>query len=181
MPETTQADPGPHRDGFRALMSGFPSGVGVVTSVDHRGQPTGMTCSSLSSVTLQPPTLLVCLRDRSRTLVAIRESGAFAVNLLTQEARSTAELFASGAPDRFGRVRWTMDADAAGPHLGHDAHAVADCRLTGTQLVGDHVVALGEVRRVVWHEEPRPLLYGLRRYAAWSAAVKEPATTPGGR
>ncbi|MEO3975600.1 flavin reductase family protein [Streptomyces sp. CAU 1734] len=161
-------------------MSAFPSGVGVVTTTGRGGRPVGMTCSSLSSVTLNPPTLLVCLRSGSNTLAAVRESGAFAVNLLGREARSTAELFASGAADRFSRVHWTLDREAAGPHLDLDAHAVADCTLSRAVEVGDHMVVLGEVRRVSWDENPRPLLYGLRRYADWAAATGEPAV-PGSR
>ncbi|MFE2184737.1 flavin reductase family protein [Streptomyces sp. NPDC059455] len=154
-------------EGFRAMMRGFPTGVAVVTALDRDNRPWGMTCSSLCSVTLEPPTLLVCLRDGSPTLAAILDRGEFAVNLLHADAQGTAELFASGDRDRFDRVFWQLGGDGAGPHLRDDARAVADCRIRTSYPVGDHVVVLGEVYRVTHGPERRPLLYGLRRYGVW--------------
>lgn len=154
-------------DGMRQLMAGFPTGVGIVTAFDAETRPWGMTCTSLASVTLEPPTLLVCLRNGSPTLDAVLTAGEFAMNLLHHEARPTAELFASGAPDRFDRVAWTAPPAAAGPHLRTDAHAVADCVVARQTAHGDHVVVFAEVRHVHLNPTPAPLLYGRRRYASW--------------
>ena len=153
---------------FRSLMSTFPTGVAVVTAADTDGTRWGMTCSSVCSVTLSPPTLLVCLRDTSPTLAAVLRTGCFALNLLPARARAVAELFSSGAADRFDRIASRTPHGAAGPHLA-DAHAIADCVLAGTQDVGDHVVVFGKVTGVTMAGEAgqRPLLYGLRRYAGW--------------
>lgn len=153
-------------DGFRALMSTFPTGVVVVTATGAGGEPWGMTCSSLCSVTLRPPTLLVCLRASSPTLKAVRERGTFSVNLLRSGAEPTARLFASGASDRFDRVRWREGGRFRDPHLVGDAHAVAECSVVQAQPVGDHVVVLGEVAALA-SAGGDPLLYGMRRYAAW--------------
>jgi flavin reductase (NADH) len=157
---------------FRRLMAGFPTGVAVVTAMDSSGCPSGMTCSSLCSVSLDPPTLLVCLRRGSPTLESVLRSSAFTVNLMHVGARATAELFASGAVDRFARVRWRPGPRSGGPRLPDDAHAIADCRIEQLTLIGDHVVVFGAVCRVVLcsSRPPRPLLYGLRRYAEWPAA-----------
>lgn len=154
-------------DQMRDLMTGFPTGVSVVTAAAPSGPPRGMTCSSLCSVTLAPPTLLICLRAQSPTLAAVRASGLFAVNLLHAEARATAELFASGAADRFDRIRWRADPGSGGPHLLADANAVGDCRVIGIQPVGDHAVVLGEVVRVTHRQAQPPLLYGHRNYGTW--------------
>ncbi|MGH3548685.1 MAG: flavin reductase family protein [Pseudonocardiaceae bacterium] len=153
------------------MMAGFPTGVSIVTAMEPAGPPRGMTCSSLCSVTLTPPTLLICLRGQSPTLYAIRTSGTFAVNLLHAEARATAQLFASSAVDRFDRVLWHADPDSAGPHLPQDAHLVGDCRVIDVQFVGDHAVVFGEVVRVIQGQTQPPLLYGLRHYATWHASV----------
>ncbi|MFP3987281.1 flavin reductase family protein [Streptomyces sp. E11-3] len=158
------------RDGFRAMMSGFPTGVAVVTATDPQGRPWGMTCSSLCSATLDPPTLLVCLRAASPTLAAIRAKGTFAVNLLHEGARTTAELFASGRQDRFDHVGWSLDGLRAGPHLWADSHVVADCRADRTVPVGDHVAVFAPVLAIEQSEDGLPLLYGLRRYSGWPAA-----------
>ena len=154
---------------LRPFFATFPTGVGVITALASDGRAWGMTCTSMCSVTLRPPTLLACLRRGSPTLDAVLASDAFALNLLHEDGRPTAELFASGAVDRFARVAWDVPAGGGGPHLVEDAHAVADCRVARTQVVGDHVVVFGEVRRVTHREEPpRPLLYGLRRYGRWA-------------
>ena len=152
---------------FRALMAQFPSGVAIVTALDGDGRPWGMTCSSVCSVTPDPPTLLVCLRDQSPTLGAILERAAFTVNLLHQHAQPVAELFASGAPDRFDRIRWDISPTAGGPHLPQYATATADCKVSRTERVGDHVVVFGEIVHVSVRSDNVPLLYGLRQYHAW--------------
>ncbi|MET9479290.1 flavin reductase family protein [Streptomyces sp. NPDC006638] len=151
-------------------MSLFPTGVAVIGALDDAGRPWGMTCSSLCSVSLDPPTLLVCVRSGSPTLGALERAGTFSVNLLHHSARDVAELFASGDPDRFHRTAWHLpDAVAAGPHLRDAAHAVGDCRVEGVRRVGDHTVVFGRVERVSVGAGPQraPLLYGLRRYAVW--------------
>ncbi|MFB9306025.1 flavin reductase family protein [Kibdelosporangium philippinense] len=155
---------------FRSLMSTFPSGVTIVSTLDIGGQPWGMTCSSVCSVAVEPATLLVCLREGSPTLAAMLRSSTFAVNLLHARAKASAELFASGTPERFDMVRWTADPQAAGPHLVDDAHAIADCRISRTVSTGDHTVVFGEVFRVEHPAEGSPLLYGLREYSSWSVA-----------
>jgi flavin reductase (NADH) len=159
---------------FRSLMSGFPTGVVVVTTFDLEGRPRGMTCSSLCSVALDPPTLLVCMRQGSATLQAVEQRGSFAVNLLHGGGRPVAELFASASPDRFDRVLWKAAPAAAGPHLPDDARAVADCRVTDTKPVGDHTVVFGKVLEVTTHPAAaEPLLYGLRQYATWPPGIPE--------
>lgn len=164
--------------GQRTMMRRFPTGVAVVTTFDEVGAPRGMTISSMCSLSLTPPTLLICLRYGSPTLQAIQRSGLFAVNLLHGGARAVAELFASGAPDRFDRVRWSTDPTRpmlAGPHLCHDAHAIADCAVRQSERVSDHVVVFGETLHVSDYPSP-PLVYASRRYRSWPDT--EPGTEP---
>jgi len=151
---------------FRSLMSEFPSGVTVVTAADE-GRPYGMTCSALCSLTVAPATLLVCLRAESLTLAALLRGGTFAVNVLHSKARSVAETFGTGngVPERFDLVRWSPGP--SGPHLPHDAHAIADCRVSGTADGGTHVVVFGEVFDVTQRSGHDPLLYARRSYGSW--------------
>lgn len=155
---------------FRELMSGFPSGVAVVTTVDDDGAPRGMTCTSLCSVGLRPPSLLVCLDDRSGTLSAVVSRAAFAVNLLHTRGRRAADLFGAPGPGRFADVDWEPVGPHGLPRLVSDAHATAACRVVRTMPGGDHTVVLGAVEQVIAAREPRPLLYGRRRYAQWPAS-----------
>ncbi len=154
---------------FRALMGTFPTGVAVVATLADDGMPRGMTCSSVCSVAVEPPTLLVCLRQGSPTLRAMLRLSTFTVNLLHQDAVRTAQLFASGDPGRFHRIEWHCDPTLGGPHLVQDAHAIADCRVINTLPVGDHMVVFGEVFGIRQQTSagPRPLLYGLRQYSSW--------------
>ncbi|WP_340562465.1 flavin reductase family protein [Streptomyces sp. GSL17-111] len=161
-------------DAFRSLMSGFPSGVAVVTSVDGAGAPRGLTCTSMCGVGLHPPSLLVCVDNRSGTLRALCESGAFAVNLLHTGGRRTAETFATPGRDRFAEVAWEPTARYRVPRLTEDAHATAECRVLRTHPGGDHTVVIGAVEEVL-SRPGAPLLYGRRRFADWSR-LAEPTT-----
>jgi flavin reductase (NADH) len=156
---------------LRTLMTRFPTGVAVVGAFDTGGQPRGMTCTSVCSVSLEPPVVLVCIRHGSPTLEALLHRAGFTVNLLHVGAESTARLFASGKPDRFDDVRWCAGPDRCGPHLPDDAHAIADCRVLRTESVGDHTVVFGTVLRISYQraeqQASRPLLYGLRRFEGW--------------
>ncbi|MEV6235221.1 flavin reductase family protein [Lentzea sp. NPDC051838] len=155
---------------FRELMAGFPTGVAVLTTFDVDDTPWGMTISSVCSVSMDPPTLLVCVRNGSPTLDALLRRGSFTVNLLHQAARPAAELFCSGDPDRFSQVTWERPS-LGGPHLVFDAHAVADCTVSHIQEVGTHVVVFGSVHDVTHRSAEEPLLYGKRQYAAWPASA----------
>jgi flavin reductase (NADH) len=154
-------------DGLRALMAAFPTGVTVVTAIDVDGTPWGMTCSSVCSVALVPPTLLFCARTPSPTLGAVLRAQTAAVNFLHADARDVAQLFASGAPDRFDQVDWRYVTGSGGPHLTEAAHSVADCRIRDLLEIGDHTVVFAEVFGVVHLPSPGPLVYGLRQYGAW--------------
>jgi flavin reductase (DIM6/NTAB) family NADH-FMN oxidoreductase RutF len=158
-------------DEFRSFMSTFCTGVTIVTAVGRDDRPHGLTCTSLASVTMSPPTLMVCLNTTSGTLGAVRDSGRFAVNLLHERGRRAAEVFSSAAPDRFERIPWQR-GKAGQLWLVEDAFAVAECQVTEAVPVGDHVAVFGEVVTVDQIEET-PLLYGMRRFARWADDTAE--------
>src|SRR5205807_4605463 len=79
---------------LRDAMSQFATGVTVITSRDALGWPVGTTVNALSSLSLDPPQILVCLAQTSRTLRALRQHRAFAVNVLAAHQRPLAALFA---------------------------------------------------------------------------------------
>ncbi|AVZ73104.1 oxidase [Streptomyces lunaelactis] len=162
------AEPGAEENGgtslaFRDFMSSYFTGVSIVTAVDPSGRPHGLTCSSLTSVTLSPPTLQVCLESRSGTLAALRAQGTFAVNLLHQGGTGTASVFASTRPDRFERTAWRPTPTYGLPWLHDDAYAVAECEIAETVVIGDHVAVFGRVMSVE-NGVGRPLLYGRRGF-----------------
>lgn len=156
---------------FREFMASFPTGVSIVGAIDDAGQPCGMTCSSLTSVCLEPPTLLVCLTSRSTTLAAMLARGRFSVNLLARDTAALARQFASRLPDRYAGVAWSASPTGM-PWLDDHIVGAADCRVSDCSHVGDHDVVVGVVEHVtLW---PRaPLLYGRRQFANWSGAVTQ--------
>jgi flavin reductase (NADH) len=155
------------------LMSGFPAGVVVVTTHSPPEEPRGLTCSSLISVTLQPPTLLVSIKSGSPVLAAIHQSGLFAVNLLHAKGEKAARIFSSPIPERFSRVTWRTTPAFRLPWLIDDAFAVAECELSETHEVGDHILTMGRIARIEQSACPSPLLYGMRQFAAWPAVDDE--------
>jgi flavin reductase (NADH) len=161
-------------DEHRDLMSTFPTGVAVITTLNRHHQPLGMTCSSLVSVTLRPPTLLVCVGTGSLTLRAIHEHGSFGVNILRAGSRRVAEIFSSAVPDRFATVAWRLLAGTRAPWLVDDALAYADCTADRDVVVGDHCIVIGTVQAVT-QRAGMPLIYGMRRFGEWSDAAEQPA------
>lgn len=158
-------------EAYRTFMSSFPTGVSVVTTVDTGGRPRGMTCSSLSSVSLNPPILSVCLSVTSGTLSALRAHGFFGVNLLGDSSSSVARQFADSTLSHFEHVPWQPAAGIGVPRLGGDTVAFAACRVADTKLVGDHVVIFGEVLHTDG-DTGNPLLYGRRQFAGWPGAAQ---------
>lgn len=155
---------------FREVMSAFPSGVAVVTAADTDGSPRGLTTRSFVSVSADPPLLLVSIDRTSRTLPAIRETGAFVVNFLAAGREALSALFASKADDKFERVRWLPSPIAKGaPILAEDAVAYAECLVSQEIEAGDHWLILASVEggQVLGG---RPLMYYRRSYAEWPGA-----------
>lgn len=152
------------REDFFAIMSAFPTGVAIVTTLDERGEPKGLTTNAVCSVSAEPPLLLVCVDVGSRTLSALRHSGRFVVNFMSDGAAELCALFASKADDKFRDVRW--EAGLGGmPLLAHDALACAECSTEEELEAGDHVVLIGLVEGGRPPDpESVPILYYRRAY-----------------
>jgi flavin reductase (DIM6/NTAB) family NADH-FMN oxidoreductase RutF len=162
--------PHPIGESLRAAMRRWASGVTVVTATAGERRA-GMTVSAFVSVSLEPPVLLVSLREGSETLDLARASGAFAVSILGETNEALSGRFASPLPagmtDRFEGVP-TVTAETGAPVLA-DATGWIDCRVRETHAVGTHALLLGDVVAAHASEGPaRPLLYvdrGYRRLA----------------
>ncbi|MFP5225260.1 MAG: flavin reductase family protein [Actinomycetota bacterium] len=128
---------------LKGVMRRFAAGVTVITSMNADGGPAGMTATAFTSVSIDPPMVLVCANAESRTSAAIAEHGSFAVNLLAADDRPLAELFASRAADKFAEIDWTLE-DPGVPVLAA-ALASVRCRVARTVQAGTHLVYIGEV------------------------------------
>jgi flavin reductase (DIM6/NTAB) family NADH-FMN oxidoreductase RutF len=142
---------------LRAALGHFATGVTVVSAASGDARH-GTTANAVSSVSLDPPLLLVCLRDESLTLAAVLESGRFVVNVLHAEQRELAERFArrgahwDGVAHRDGRL--------------HGALATLECEVHDVADGGDHRIVVGRIRTADYPgEHAPPLLFYRGAYA----------------
>jgi flavin reductase (NADH) len=160
------------RDLFVEIMASYPAGVAVVTTLDGDGAPRGLTTTAVSSVSAEPPLLLVCVDLTSRTLPALRAGGTFVVNFLREGRSELARLFASKADDKFEHVRWRPSAGGL-PVLEADALAWAECVTVHEIEPGDHVILLGRVEEGAGAaDEDAPLMYYRRSWGVWRPAPR---------
>ena len=145
---------------FRSTVGAFATGVTVVTT---RGEEHayGMTANAFSSVSLDPPLILVCVISPSEGADHISANGVFAVNILSQEQEPLSRYFASRdrpkgrdafkeVPHRFG---------ASGSPILDGAAAFLDCRVHATHEAGDHLIFIGEVLEIDNTEDGTPLVF----------------------
>lgn len=140
------------RDAFLKIMTAFPTGVAVITTTDGRGVQRGLTSNAVTSASVSPPLLLVCVDKNSRTLPALIEAGAFVVNFMADNSEHICCLFASKAEEKFTGISWT-ESPSGFPVLHEHTLAWAECALHQHIEVGDHIVLVGLVR----HGETAPL------------------------
>lgn len=166
-------------DTFRRVMGVFPTAVTVVTSLDADGDPRGLTCSAMASVSADPPLVAVCVNRRNGSLAAIRRSGGFALNLLAARSAHVSDTFASPSPAKFRAVRWRPTRVTGMPWLADDTAALLDCRLAADVEVATHAVLVGlVVDSAVGPCADAPLMYWQRAYGRWSPAQQPADRTP---
>jgi len=157
---------------FRNALGAFLTGVTVVTTRDGTGEPRGLTANSFSSVSLDPPMVLVCIAKSASSHAAFRSAGNFAVSILSGEQMSVSILFASRAADKFSRVAWRQSA--LGSPLIDGAVSWFDCTTQSIIDAGDHSILLGSVQDFGYQDAP-PLGYCRGKYveAAAVGAAKD--------
>lgn len=128
------------RDAFGAFMTG----VTVVTTKDEDGNPLGFTANSFSSVSLDPPMLLVCLANSSSNYDVMVNAPSFAVNILSEDQKDLSNTFASKVEDRFAGTSWKEGP--LGSPIFNDLSAWFDCEMHQVVDAGDHAILIGEVK-----------------------------------
>ncbi|MGH1483636.1 MAG: flavin reductase family protein [Geminicoccales bacterium] len=130
----------PLRDAFGSFITG----VTVVTTVDGSGQPLGFTANSFSSVSLDPPMLLVCPGRFLTSFPVFSACSAFAVSILAEGQEDISNIFASFKGDRFADVAWSPDVHGIPVIDGAAAHF--SCETAEAIAAGDHMVLIGAIR-----------------------------------
>lgn len=128
---------------FKHAMRRVPTGVTVVTSLKD-GEPRGITVNAFASVSLEPPSLLICINREARSYLFISTSRIFCVNVLAGNQRNLAEHFSGKVRElQFAEIGYTIDATGAPVLDGTIAHF--DCEVVREYNVGSHSILIGNV------------------------------------
>ena len=140
-PESTQKM---DKTALRQALGAFATGVTIVTATAREsGEPVGFTANSFTSVSLEPPLLLVCLAHMAASYKVFREADSFAVNVLAADQEATALRFATRGADKFGATSWHPGAHGA--PLIEGCLARFDCLMHQRVVAGDHDILMGRV------------------------------------
>jgi flavin reductase (DIM6/NTAB) family NADH-FMN oxidoreductase RutF len=146
---------------MRRAFGRFGTGVTVITTRAADGTRVGVTANSFNTVSLDPPIVLWSLAVTSPSLGVFRATGHFAVNVLTMDQIELSRRFSRSAADKFAGVAFTEGLDGA-PILTGCAASI-ECHVISEQVVGDHVLFLGQVQRYA-HQNAAPLLFFNGKY-----------------
>ncbi len=154
---------------FKNALKLWASGVTVVTAQSESQGLKGMTATSFSSVSVDPPQILVCLNQVTDTGAVVMEQRRFAVNILSSDHQDASNIFAGGGTqeERFACVPW--EAGENGAPLLTEALASLECNVVQMVQAGTHWVVIGEVQRVICRSGD-PLLYYNGAYRQLSLA-----------
>ena len=134
------------KDFFRQVMGQFTTGVSVVTARSEDGLA-GLTVNSFTSVSLEPPLVLICVDINSTALPFIRASGNFAVNILTSEQEYISQCFATTSTERYEHFCYaSFHIASTGSPILDEALAFIDSRIVAEYPGGDHVIFVGLVQ-----------------------------------
>ncbi|SEH18475.1 NADH-FMN oxidoreductase RutF, flavin reductase (DIM6/NTAB) family [Sphingopyxis sp. YR583] len=147
---------------LRDAMGCFATGITIVTALDAAGSPVGLTANSFTSVSLDPPLLLVCIANTAGTAPALREAGHFGVNVLQIGQQPTSNRFAAKGEDRFANQPWAPGQTGV-PLLGSSLVSF-ECERESLHEAGDHFILIGRVVRAQFEPHRDPLLYFRGKY-----------------
>ena len=151
---------------FRNAMAQFPSGVTIVTTRGDGGDAKGFTASAFSSLSLDPPLILVCLDRRAESHAAFESAAHFAVSILAEGQAETALRFAKSGADKFGGFE-VEPGSVTGMPVIPGALVHLECRMHDRLPGGDHTILVGEVLFAHTDDTLRPLLHHNRRFGVF--------------
>lgn len=149
---------------LRTAMRAWTSGVAIVTAA-YDGQQHGMTVSSFTSISLDPPLVVVSLQTSSRTHDMVSQAGAFGVTILAADQKELSERFADRPPGRNHDLEGLQtETFVTGAPLIRGGLACLDCRVSHAVPVGMNTLFIGEVVAVRGDDHDGPLIYHDRAY-----------------
>ena len=128
---------------LRRVMGHFATGVTIITTCDEKGHPFGLTANAVSSVSLVPPLILICVDKKADTYPYFARSKVFAVNILSDGQETLSRKFATSGIEKFEGIGYQKSE--LGCAILDDAVGHLDCRIVNEVDAGDHTVYIGEV------------------------------------
>ncbi len=147
---------------FRDALGCFATGVTVVTAMDSAGCPIGLTANSFTSVSLDPPLLLVCIANDAGSAAVLKAADRFAVNVLQIGQQPTSNRFAGKGEDRFAATEWQV-GEFGTPVLTGSLSSF-ECAREEIHGAGDHFILVGRVLKAIFEPRRDPLLYFRGKY-----------------
>ena len=150
----------PDSQTFRQAWGKFATGVSVITTVQSDDEIHGMTANGITSVSLDPLLVLVCAGHNTTSYPLIKDSGRFAINILSEEQQPVAEYYARPTDQKTGDVPMSFSRTTQGAATLDGSLAYMDCRVVNEYVAGDHTIFIGEVEEInIDSDSARPLLY----------------------
>jgi flavin reductase (DIM6/NTAB) family NADH-FMN oxidoreductase RutF len=150
---------------LRRTLGSFATGVAITTTLDSSGVPKGFTANSFTSVSLDPPLVLVCVDKAASCYPAFAATAHFAINILHEAQQHLSRAFASKLADKFADVPWV--SGVTGSPIFPDSTAWLDCELFNRVEAGDHLILIGKVLNFGHSPEKQPLGYHRGSYIAF--------------
>ena len=147
---------------FRSALGGFATGICVLGAKREDGALFGMTVNSFTSVSLEPPLILVCLGTYTPRTQEIIKAEHFSISILNEQQRNISQHFAKPGEGLVMDQGWSTGANGA--PLIDQALASLECDIESTHMAGDHQIVIGQVTKIVSQPEQNPLLYFQGKY-----------------
>ena len=150
---------------YRKTLGKFVTGVTIITTCEKDGTPRGFTANSFTSVSLEPPLILICIGDFNEGLELFKNSEYFAVNILNEEQVDISNLFAQPVKNKFEEIKWSNSK--FGVPIIKGALAWLECKNFDQKRSGDHLILIGNVKN--FHNEGGyPLAYYNGNYISFN-------------
>ncbi len=146
---------------LRRVLGHFPTGVTVITTKDDSGAPFGLTANAFTSLSLNPPLILICVDKTAQCYSCFVDSNTFTVNFLSETQEEISRRFATKGVDKFAGLKWQQGTNGAAILDGVIGYL--ECKIVQSYKGGDHTIVVGEVTSGA-ATGSRPLLFFQGKY-----------------
>lgn len=146
---------------LRRVLGHFATGVTVITTKDESGAPFGLTANAFTSLSLNPPLILICVDKTAQCYSCFVASNVFTVNFLSENQEEISRRFATKGVDKFAGLKWQQGTNGAAILDGVIGYL--ECKIVQSYEGGDHTIVVGEVLNAAASGN-RPLLFYQGKY-----------------